>query len=276
MNAETNQRKPAETDAPGGIRFQPIEQLRAHEYVAEQLRHHIGLGLIPVGSTLPSERDLASMFGVGRTTIQAALRLLEANRLIASRRGRGGGTFVIEPGRDEASQERLMLELRLGAGQIEDALGFRRIVEEGAAARAAATATANDIAMLRSTSATMTQTTDEFEFHRLDTEFHIAIARASGSELLKEAVEKTRLALNQAILAQPGSAAWHKRINVEHEKIIDAIESGDSARAVRAIGVHLQRTESGLGSLLATIARDRPAPRALAGASRERGRGSPR
>jgi len=235
------------------VQFEPIEQLRAHEYVAEQLRHHIGLGLIQVGDTLPPERDLARMFRVGRSTIQAAMRVLEMERLIESRRGRGGGTFVIEPSRDKASQERLLFELRLAADQIEDGMKFRRIVEEGAAALAAETAGDEDIAGLRARIAKMKESTDPYEFHRLDTEFHIAIARASGSDLLKDAVEKTRLGLNQAILAQPGSDAWHKRINTEHEGIVNAIDAHDPKRAVRTMGKHLQRTESGIKTLLATI-----------------------
>ena len=72
-----------------------VQQLRAHEYVAEQIRRHIGLRLIQPGEALPSERELASLFGVGRPTIQHALRLLEAGRLVEARRGRltGGGVF---------------------------------------------------------------------------------------------------------------------------------------------------------------------------------------
>lgn len=235
------------------VRFDPIEQLRAHEYVAEQLRHHIGLGLIPFGTTLPPERDLARMFGVGRSTIQAALRVLETDRLIESRRGRGGGTFVIEPSRDKASQERMLLDLRLAAAEIEDALRFRRVIEEGAVAQAVAEADAEDVAALRAISAKMAACHDVYEFHRLDTEFHVALGRASHSRLLREAVERSRLALNQAILAQPGSDAWHSRINGEHDRIIDAIESHNAKKAAKAIDVHLQRTESGVQALIATM-----------------------
>ena len=74
--------------------FERIEQVRAHEYVAEQIRRQITLRLVASGEPLPAERDLASMFGVGRATVQAAIRLLEADRLVETRRGRRGGTFV--------------------------------------------------------------------------------------------------------------------------------------------------------------------------------------
>ena len=41
--------------------FEPIEQLRAHEYVAEQIRRQIGLHVVSVGGALPSERELSAM-----------------------------------------------------------------------------------------------------------------------------------------------------------------------------------------------------------------------
>ena len=80
------------------LRFERIHQLRAHEYVAEQIRRHIALRLIKPGESLPAERDLAGMFGVGRPTIQHALSLLEAAGLVEARRGRRGGTFISERG----------------------------------------------------------------------------------------------------------------------------------------------------------------------------------
>src|SRR6202171_1423640 len=67
------------------LRFERIHQLRAHEYVAEQIRRHIALRLINPGESLPAERELAVMFGVGRPTIQHALRLLEAAGVVAGR-----------------------------------------------------------------------------------------------------------------------------------------------------------------------------------------------
>lgn len=248
--------KPASKARSDGVavNFEPIEPARAHEYVAEQLRHHIALGLVPVGRSLPAERELARMFRVGRTTIQAALRLLESDHLIATRRGRGGGTFVLEPVKDTASHERLLLELRLAADKIEGAVRYRRILEQGAVAEAARVADASGVETLREISRRMIGTTDVLQYHHLDTEFHICIAQVTGIGLLREAVEQTRLALNQAIWAQPGSNLWHDRINSEHEKIIDAIEASDVDNAVRAMGDHLAHTEAGIRSLIASLA----------------------
>jgi DNA-binding GntR family transcriptional regulator len=78
------------------LRFARVEQPRAHEFVAEQLRREIALGIIQPGSRLPSERDLAQLFGVSRITVQQAVNLLESEGLVWARRGRGGGTFVTD------------------------------------------------------------------------------------------------------------------------------------------------------------------------------------
>jgi GntR family transcriptional repressor for pyruvate dehydrogenase complex len=230
----------------------PVEPVRAHEYVAEQLRHHIELGIIPVGSALPAERDLAQMLRVGRNTIQSALRILEAENLIETRRGRGGGTFVLEPRLEGASHERLLLELKLAGSELEDATRFRRIVEEGAAAEAARVADSDSVQALRSLISRMRATNDPLQFHHLDTEFHIAIATATGIQHLKQAVQQTRLILNKAIWAQPGTPMWHDRINNEHDKIVDAIYESDPVRAARAMGEHLAPTEAGVRVLIGT------------------------
>lgn len=228
----------------------PVEPLRAHEYVAEQLRHHIQLGILPAGSALPAERDLAQILRVGRNTIQSALRILESENLIETRRGRAGGTYVLEPTMEGAHHERLLLELRLARDEIENATRFRRILEEGAAAEAARTADSDSIAALRALVERMRTTDDPLQFHYLDTELHISIAKATGIKHLTDAVQRTRLALNQAILAQPGSPQWHDRINGEHAAIVEAIFQSDPVRAARAMGEHLAPTEAGIRVLL--------------------------
>src|SRR3989442_13922831 len=66
------------TDSPTSVRFERIQQLRAHEYVAEQIRRHISLRLIKQGESLPAERELAVMLGVVSTTIHLTLRVMQS------------------------------------------------------------------------------------------------------------------------------------------------------------------------------------------------------
>ena len=89
-------------------RRQPL----VHEYLAEQLRREIALGLFSSRRSLPPERELAAMFGVGIMTVHRAIRLLEAEFLITSRRGRGGGTFIVGGARDDGATEQLQARAR--------------------------------------------------------------------------------------------------------------------------------------------------------------------
>ena len=78
------------------VHFERLEQPRAHEYVAEQIRRQISLGMIRPGEALLPERELAPMFGVARKTVHLAVGLLAAEGRVVRRRGRYGGTFVLE------------------------------------------------------------------------------------------------------------------------------------------------------------------------------------
>ncbi|MDX6730469.1 MAG: GntR family transcriptional regulator, transcriptional repressor for pyruvate dehydrogenase complex [Baekduia sp.] len=240
-------------DAGSAVNFEPIAQLRAHEYVAEQLRRHIGLGLVAPGDAFPPERDLARMFGVGRATIQHALRLLEADRLVESRRGRAGGTFVIGPPRDEQGIARLLLDLRLNKPKIEEALIFRRVVEQAAVQLAAENAEPEELEAIEASTVEMRNAPTELEFHRHDTDFHLQIARASHNSLLAEGVERSRLLLNDAILAQPESDMWHERIHREHENILASLQARDAKRAMRAVRTHLEHSEQGIRAVIAAL-----------------------
>ncbi len=74
--------------------FQPYKGRRAFEDIAEQIKAAILSRKLSSGDRLPSERDLAGQFQVGRVTIREALRTLETMGMIEVRKGSGGGAFV--------------------------------------------------------------------------------------------------------------------------------------------------------------------------------------
>src|ERR687892_2154669 len=162
--------------------FSPIDQRRAHEYVAEQIRRQISLHLLAPEQSLPSERDLARLLGVGRATVQQAIGLLEAERLVVTRRGRGGGVFVADRPTDELGMDYLLARLRRDRERIRSALDFRAIVEPRVAAEVAA---ARDPALLDEARTAIDRggrASSDAEFMGADTEFHLVLARATGNE----------------------------------------------------------------------------------------------
>lgn len=113
--------KPARDDlsnankVPGGTRdIAPGEPL--HAWVARTLRTRIASGLYAVGTQIPAEDRLGEEFAVSRATIRHALRQLQADRLIESRKGSGS---IVLPG--VAANTEI-----LHATSIDDLLAFSR------------------------------------------------------------------------------------------------------------------------------------------------------
>jgi len=237
------------------VRFERIQQLRAHEYVAEQIRRHISLRLIQPGEALPAERELAVMFGVGRPTIQNALRLLEAAGLVESRRGRTGGTFVSQRDGDSLAADEMIVRVMRHRKDLEDLLQYRSLIEPQVARTAARARRPEDVAAMRTAIEGMVAATNEPEYMKHDTDFHIAIARATGNALLTDAIEDVRMKLNDAMTLLPESDTWHRRISREHEALFEAIENGDADRAERLMEQHVANSEQSLRAVFAAIRR---------------------
>jgi GntR family transcriptional regulator, transcriptional repressor for pyruvate dehydrogenase complex len=237
------------------VRFEPIHQLRAHEYVAEQIRRHIALRLIRPGESLPSERDLATMFGVGRPTIQHALRLLEADNLVEARRGRHGGTFVSEPAEGEEATQELIARLRRQRKELEELIVYRRTVEPPIARLTAAVRRKSDLVAMGKALRGMVEADNETDYMRHDTEFHLAVARGSHNRFAAAQIEDIRMRLNDAMTLLPESQRWHERINREHGEVMQAIEAGEREAAFAAMEVHVANSEQGMRAVLNAIRR---------------------
>jgi len=239
------------------VSFERIRQLRAHEYVAEQIRRHVALRLIGPGESLPSERELAAMFGVGRPTVQRALGVLEADGLLRARRGRGGGTFVTEPVRDASGGDEVVRSVLRRHEEIDELLVLRRVIEPPLSRLAAEVRRRSDLDAIRDALAAMASATAEPEYMRHDTAFHVAIARAAHNRFLARMAEQARMGLNDAMTLLPESDAWHRRISGEHEAILRAVASGDGAMAHAASELHVANSEQGLRAVLTAAARPR-------------------
>lgn len=82
------------SSARSGRAAAPAQRGLLTERIARELEHDIRSGEIPVGTKLPSERELAAQFGASRNVVREVLRRLEAQLLIEVAPGRG--SFVRE------------------------------------------------------------------------------------------------------------------------------------------------------------------------------------
>lgn len=227
-----------------------VRPRRAHEHVAEEIRRRIGLRLVRAGESLPSDREMAEEFGVGRATVQAALRLLEAERLVVTKRGRHGGTFVLSLHDDELARDYLVARLRRSEQAIREVLDFRDVVEPQAAALAARHRTADELEQMRAAAERAAAVEDDATFTARDNAFHLTVAGAAHNAFLREAVVQVRLILNDVLLSRPASPTWQARTAVEHDAILRAIAEQDEAAAAAAMRAHAAWTAENVQAML--------------------------
>jgi DNA-binding transcriptional MocR family regulator len=89
--------------APGLARLLGTWATRSPAYVAlaDAVRHALLAGTLPVGTRLPSERELADHLGLSRTTTTAAYGALRHQGYLASRRGAGSVLTLPTPSRSD-------------------------------------------------------------------------------------------------------------------------------------------------------------------------------
>ena len=122
----------------------------AGEQIADRLVTAIALGEFVPGQRLPTERELAAMLAVSRTTVREAVQRLAATGYVDVRRGRNGGAFVLQ-GWGPDADEMIRRTLLPGWARLERLFDFRTLIEPLIARTAAERRTAEDVARIRDT-----------------------------------------------------------------------------------------------------------------------------
>ena len=224
-----------------------IESQKGHEIVGEHLLQQIRDGHLQPGQKLPSVVELASAYGVGRSTIREAVSALKAMGWLDVRQG--GGTYVktVLPTELKSGADLLFQ----GAESLIELLEVRKVLETGAAALAAECRTGQDLDRMRAALAQMEKgldANDTSEGERADVAFHMAIAAASGNSMLIQLMESLSDRLTETI--QKTRELWFykeqstaSRLYTEHKTIFQAIERREKEEAAALIGAHLTKVE---------------------------------
>ena len=103
--------------------------------VADQIRDAVSTGKLVPGQALPAERDLATQFGVSRTTIREALRALQAQGVISTQ-GTAPLRAVVASGDSIGLTDALEVLLQFGRVSPLGLVDFQSILESAAIDRA--------------------------------------------------------------------------------------------------------------------------------------------
>jgi len=202
--------------------------------VEQELERLIIESRLGAGDRLPSERELAGQFGVSRTVVREAVRALAAKQLVDVNVGRG--TVVRAPSAESAAESmRLLLLMQAGGAGVQKVSEIRHIIENEIAALAAARRTEADLERLEGILGEMRAHVDAPEVYiKSDVAFHNALAEATQNELfviVLDSLVEIMVEVRLLTLRVPDIA----RLALSyHERILEAVRSGD-AEAARAI-----------------------------------------
>jgi DNA-binding FadR family transcriptional regulator len=205
------------------------------EAVAATIRRRIATGELQIGDRLPTEDELTEAFGIARTTLREALRILESQGLIHIRRGRGGGATVTMPGLDRLA-EPLAVILQLRGTTTSDLDAARLLIEPRLAGRLAEHHTEDDLTALRDVlalAATAAEAADQDAFGRAAARFHATIIERGGNETLSVISQLLHeLTVDRyTVGARRSDQALMRRAVRSYRKLVSLIEEGDAEQA---------------------------------------------
>ncbi|OBT07907.1 GntR family transcriptional regulator [Vibrio sp. UCD-FRSSP16_10] len=214
-----------------------------HVQVAREIARGILSGALPQGSILPGEMTLCEQFGISRTALREAVKLLTSKGLLESRPK--VGTKVVNRAYWNFLDPQL-IEWMDGLADIDQFcfqfLGLRRAIEPEACALAAQFATAEQRIELSETFQEMVEVASEEELNierwtDVDMRFHSLIFNSTGNDFyLPFGNILTTMFVNFIVHS---SEEGNTCIN-EHREIYDAIMAGNSDKARQASAEHLQ------------------------------------
>ncbi|WP_106430013.1 FadR/GntR family transcriptional regulator [Streptomyces xiaopingdaonensis] len=218
-----------------------------------QIQQKILDGRLRVGDRLPSERELGEALGVSRNSVREALRVLESMGILSAQVGSGRDAGSTVAGRSTAALSNLLrLHMALSQFSLEDLVDVRIELERLAVVRAAAGADVGDLERLRALTRAMAEPGMDYErFHELDSEFHIALTRASDNALATDLMQALRDAVKgEMIAAFRRVRDWEVMVSTlteEHLAILRAVEAGDGKEAAELVTQHIKGFYAAVG-----------------------------
>ena len=224
-----------------GLILKPQRRERLADQLYGQILEQSVSGALPEGARLPSEKDICESFQVSRPVVREALMRLQADGLVVSKQGLG--TFV----------ERRPPQGLLVFAKASDISGLLRCfevripLESETAALAARRHTPEQLGKILAIHEEFRNGLEDGKTSgQVDFKFHRTIAEASGNEIFVMMLEAIHAAIEESMtvalsLTQSGTADRRKRVIEDHQRIVDAISTGDAEGAAAAMRYHLGR-----------------------------------
>ena len=211
-----------------------IRRVSLHDEVVARLRELVLEGELAPGTRIP-EKTLCERFGVSRTPLREALKVLAAEGLLKLLPNRGAEVTRITPGEVE-EMFAVMAALESAAGEA----ACRRIQDA-------------EIAEIRALHARMLayhRAGDRPAYFELNQQIHRRIVEIAGNSVLAGVYGALAARIRRArYFANLSPERWDEAVH-EHQAILEALAARDGARLARLLSDHLRNKGAAVQSAL--------------------------
>jgi len=218
--------------------------------VAEAIKDWVVEQGLQAGDRLPSEPELIERFGMAKGTIREAMRILEAQGLIKTRTGPGGGSFVHEVSKERA-RALLGNYFYFKNLTIADIYQLRRALEPELVASLAGKLSEEALGELEDNIAIYSEPArtleEEREHHIASLRFHALLAAQSENALLAFLIDFMvnmlgDLTVYRRLYSPPNIELWSKGRDYQ-QRLVMALREGDSGAARAIMRAHMQTAQ---------------------------------
>ncbi|PIF43360.1 DNA-binding FadR family transcriptional regulator [Chryseobacterium sp. 52] len=214
-----------------------IQRKTLAQEVAERLIQGIINDEYTIGDKLPIEPELMKIYGVGRSSVREAIKILSIKGVLSVQQG--VGTFVISKNIQES------LETQINKAEIEEVYEVRSLLDSKIASRAAIYRTEEELKMIKMYLDLRDKFAEEDqaqECYQADINFHISIAEACGNTLLKEIYKiASKHILTSFEISHNNNTDSFKLSQKIHADLYTAIENKDSDTAAHIAQLIVER-----------------------------------
>ncbi|WP_036419449.1 FadR/GntR family transcriptional regulator [Mycobacterium sp. 155] len=222
--------------------YRSLPEIERADAIVDRISKAIALGLLKVGERLPPEAALSEMFGVGGATLREALSELRERGVVETRRGRSGGTFVVN---QPEPQTDIMQDwfLSTSISEIRDIGDEHSAIAAATIRLACERAEAHDFDRLQELARALVLAETPETRASADSRFHIELAVSAQSPRLANAEirlqEETVRQLWAPFTVTEGYDP--ERATAEHLELVRAVAQDHPERAQKLALEHIRR-----------------------------------
>ena len=214
--------------------------------VAEEIKTYVFANKLVPGDRLPNENELIEKFQMSKSTIREATRILEAQGLIKTRTGPGGGCFV-----HEVSENRTIALLTnyfyFKNMSIREIYQLRKVLEPEVSSELSGELNLKQIQELKTIlnkySDPPNSEEEEKNHHYNALQFHAKLAEFSKNELLKFIIKfmaklLSEVTIDRRLFEPSNHELWQKGRNYQI-KLINALQKGEKEKTYKIMYNHM-------------------------------------